>query len=288
MLHKPEKIFGYGESVPLEAELMKDGKTINIDDFNAVTFDIKKLTLIAGADGTAPKVVYDKNGDETIANIANIDPYITFAPMEIRAQQGLARYGFSTKNSDIDIVFEAHIFTRDRYGVVIVDKKSEPVTISVRSDRISVQGKVKNGDLPFTSGSVIEAGNPNGILFNLRKVTGDEVARSDSLPYTLRVYDDIDNTLIRGPINVTKNEYLFRDESLLNKSGTYRFEFIDAKGIKGMAVMTALPALPQKIEVTPASNIFIAGQKTTVLVRVLDSFGNLAQGEVYKLNGSIS
>lgn len=271
--------------MPLEAELTKNGKIIDIDDFNVVAFDIKKLTVLSGGE---KKVVYDRDGDAATADINNIKPYINFQMAAIRAQSGLSSYSFSSKNNDIDAVFDAHILTNDRYGKTIVDKKSDPVTISVRADRISVQSKTKGGETPFASSSVIEAGNPNGILFNLRKVSGDEVTLSDSLPYTLRVYDDIDDTLVRDPINVTKNEYLFRDFPLLNKSGTSRFEFIDAKGTRGMTTVTALPAPPQKIEVTPSSNIFIAGQKTTVLVRVLDAFGNLAQGEVYKLNGSIS
>jgi len=222
-LRNPEKVFGYGETVPLEASLTKDGKIIDIDSFNVVSFDIKKLTVLSGDKNTAPKVVYDRNGDEATSNIANILPYINFQPMEIRAQSGLASYSFSTKNDDIDAVFDVRIMTKDRYGKVIVDKKSAPVTISVRSERISVQAKTKNGELPFTSSSVIEAGNPNGILFNLKKVNKDQIVLSENLPYTLRIYDDIDNTLVRDPINVSKNEYLFRDPSLLQKSGVYRF-----------------------------------------------------------------
>lgn len=46
-LRNPEKIFGYGETVPLEAELTKGGKIIDIDSFNTVSFDIKKLTVLS-------------------------------------------------------------------------------------------------------------------------------------------------------------------------------------------------------------------------------------------------
>lgn len=286
-LRNPDKVFGYAETVPLEAELTKNGKVIDIDDFNSVSFDIKKLTVFSEGIKTAPRVVYDRGGNETDAKIDNISPYINFKPMSIRAQKGLANYSFSTKNDDMDVVFEVHILTKDRYGKVIVDKKSGPITFSVRSERISVQSKMKDGGLPFVSGTVIAAGNSNGVLFNLKKIDKNAIVLSENLPYTLRIYDDIDNTQVRDPINVVKNEYLFRD-SLLSKSGIYRFEFIDSKGIKGFTTVTVLPALPVKIEVTASSNIFIAGERTTVLVRILDAFGNLAQGEVYKLSGSIS
>jgi hypothetical protein len=283
-----DKVFGYGETIPLDTELTKNGQIITIDSFNIVSFDIKKLTL-PSPDGIAPvKVIYDRAGDVNLSNIENILPYINFQRMEIRAQNGTASYLFSTKNSDIDVTFDAHILTKDRYGNAVVNKTSLPVTFTVRSERISVQSKTKNGIAPFVTSSVIEAGNSNGIIFNLAKTNQNQVVLSTNLPYTLRVYDDITNALIRGPINVVNSDYLFRDQTLLSTSGIYRFEFIDQKGIKGFTTVTVLPALPTKIEVTPASNIFIAGEKTTILVRVLDSFGNLAQGEAYKLDGTIS
>lgn len=232
-LLNPEKVFGYGETVPLEAQLTKDGKIITIDSFNVVSFDIQKLSVSSLNAGIIGKqIMYDRAGNGDIANILNIAPYINFIPQEIRAQNGLASYSFSSKSEDIDVVFSVHILTKDRYGNVIVDKKSAPVTYSVRSERISVQSKIKNGDSLFTSSSVIEAGNPNGILFNLNKINKDTLVLSENLPYTLRVYDDISNTLVRDPINVSKNEYLFRDSELLSKSGVYRFEFIDRGGIK--------------------------------------------------------
>lgn len=287
-LGNPEKVFGYNETVPLEAMLTKDGKIIDIDNFNIVSFDLKKLTVVSGDKNTPSRVVYDRTGGDILADIANINAYINFKPMTVRAKNGLASYAFSTKNEDIDVVFDANILTKDRLGTVIVDKKSQPITISVRSERISVLSKIKTGDLPFASSSVIEAGNPNGILFNLKKINKNQIALSDNLPYTLNIYDDISNTLVHDPINVAKNEYLFRDSDLISKSGVYRFEFVDKAGIRGFAIVTILPSLPTKIEVTPASNTFIAGEKTTVLVRILDTFGNLAQGEVYKLTGSIS
>lgn len=143
VLRNPEKVFGYGETVPLEVNLTKDGKVIDIDSFNTVSFDIKKLTVISSDKAIPSKVVYDRNGGAELSKIENINAYVNFQPMDIRAQNGVANYSFSTKNDDIDVIFDAHVLTKDRYGVVIVDKKSEPITFSVRSERISVQSKVK-------------------------------------------------------------------------------------------------------------------------------------------------
>ena len=43
-----------------------------------------------------------------------------------------------------------------------------------------------------------------------------------------------------------------------------------------------------KIEAIASSNIIVQGEKTTILVKLLDAFGNYANGRVYKLSGSIS
>jgi hypothetical protein len=77
--------------------------------------------------------------------------------MDIRAQNGVASYSFSTKSEDIDVVFDVHILTKDRYGKTVVDKKSSSVKISVRSERIVAQSKTKNGESAFIVNSVIEA-----------------------------------------------------------------------------------------------------------------------------------
>gem|GEM_PF-5232996 len=68
----------------------------------------------------------------------------------------------------------------------------------------------------------------------------------------------------------------------------YRFEFTDRRGIRGYTTITVLPAPPSRIEIIPASNIFIKDAKTTLLVKVLDVFGNYANAEVFSIAASIS
>lgn len=64
-------------------------------------------------------------------------------------------------------------------------------------------------------------------------------------------------------------------------------EFTDRRGIRGYTTITILPALPSRIEMTPASNIFVKDAKTTVLVKVLDRFGNYANTEVLSIGASV-
>lgn len=56
----------------------------------------------------------------------------------------------------------------------------------------------------------------------------------------------------------------------------------------GYTTLTVLPAAPVKIETTASSNTFVKGQKATILVRLLDTFGNLANGNIYTLKASTS
>ena len=192
--------------------MTQGGKVIDIDDFNVVTFELSKISTVSSDANTAPKVVYDRNGAGEVANISNSNAYINFKPSAIRAQRGLANYAFSSKNDDIDVVFDANILTKDRSGKVIVDKKAQSVTFRVRSLRISVESQINN-----TPTSVISAGSPS-VLFNLKKINKDAIVPSSSLPYTLNIYDDISNALLRDPINVGSNTYTFTDAGILNTS----------------------------------------------------------------------
>jgi hypothetical protein len=80
-LLNPMKIFGYGESIPLNAELTKDGKLIDIDSFNVVSFNIKKLVLPGNGIGNPAKVVFDRDGTGAISEIGNINSYVNFKPL---------------------------------------------------------------------------------------------------------------------------------------------------------------------------------------------------------------
>ncbi len=257
LLNTPDKIFGYNETVPLQARPMKDGKVIDIDDFNVVLFDIKKLSLVTRGTVSDLRTIYDREGTGALADIANIKDYITFKPSQVRAQKGIASYGFSTKNEDINIVFDARILTKDRYGKIIVDKRADPITLSVRSLHIAVTSNVKIGDT-FSPKSVFDAGSTQGIRFNLNKVNKDQRGLPGASPYVLDIYDDVTNTRVGSPINISQSEYLFTDPQILNKSGIYRFEFTDREGVRGFTTLNILPALPVKIEAIPSSNTFIA------------------------------
>lgn len=164
-LLSPGKVFAYQEMVPLVAELTKNGKLIDIDSFNKVSFELDELKVYSGSFRSGVlKTIYDRDGNESVSDISKVLPYLAFKPMQVPAQNGIASYSFMTKTSDLEAKFTATIRTLDRNGNVVVDKVSNTIAVSVRSERISVQSQVtKSGKLE--SGTVIEAGNPDGISF---------------------------------------------------------------------------------------------------------------------------
>lgn len=214
-LVNPGKIITHNETIPLRAELLSNGRIIDTDNFNTVSFSLEKLEVYSGSFRSGKlNTVYVANQNENISNLANIEPYIGFVPMDIRATNGVASYSFTAKNSDLDATFSAHILTKDSRGNTVVDKKSRAVKVSVRSERISIQSEVKKNGKTEPS-TVIEAGNPDGVTFRMQKVDTSGFAGSEkSFPYVLKVYDDITNALVYDPINISTSEYVFRNNFL--------------------------------------------------------------------------
>lgn len=89
VLSDPEDhVYGYNENILLEARLMKDGKNITVDNFNKVSFDVKKITAYSG--GTSARngrTVYERGGGEALSDVNTIAQYINFTPTTIRADK---------------------------------------------------------------------------------------------------------------------------------------------------------------------------------------------------------
>lgn len=89
VLNDPEDhIYGYNENILLEARLMKDGRVITVDNFNKVSFGIKKIIAYSG--GTAPRngrIVYESGATQSLSDIDNIAQYVNFTPMTVRADK---------------------------------------------------------------------------------------------------------------------------------------------------------------------------------------------------------
>lgn len=216
--------------------------------------------------------------DPKLSNSGAISQYMNFVPLSIRAQSGISRYSMTSKAKAFEAEFVASIRTLDKDGRVAIDKKSAPLKVTVvsASSKITTMTK-KEGTTEFLPSSSVTAGNPNGVKF---------VLSNPSRPLKLKVFDDVAKKQVAPETSVDTAEYVFKS-SVLDTSGVYRFEFTDSTGLMNEAYVTVMPDVLTQIRVTPATNAFVAGSKTTVAVELLDRLGNHVQSTMYALKGEI-
>ncbi len=288
LLDSPYPTYPQGTSIPLHAYLMRDGYLIDIDSTSQVHFDIGQIVAYSGGTDLAHgQVVYDaSSSDIRLKNPNTLDDYVYFSPARVRASNGRAEYSLTARNHDMDIVAVASVKTLDKDGNPIVDKTSNRLTIVIRGGHISVSSSV-----PTASGSqvssVYTAGTKGGVQFTIHKVDTFDQPISGGGPYTLRVFDDVSGDQLVGPLSVPSNTYTF-DNSILKKAGVYRFEWNDSAGMNETNDITVVPAPPVNIQVTYSSTTAVSGQRTTILVRLLDPLGNLSTDRVRSIHGTIS
>ncbi|MBP8016521.1 VCBS repeat-containing protein, partial [Candidatus Gracilibacteria bacterium] len=285
LLSTDKKLYTYDSTVSLKASLISSAKLgkklIAIDNSSKINFEVSKI--ISYESGLKnPKIVYTNNGNTENEDI--IGQYINFKPIQLTSQNGIAKYSFTVKQEDLDIILQANIQTKDKNGNIFIDKKSDPFKILVRGDRIDVIAKL--GEEIISS---INAGESiNGISFNLEKFDKNGNSIENDLPYVLNIYDDISNKKLDGPININSSSYPYKNKSILNKVGAYKFEFIDDSGLSTYKTITILPALIKEIRVIPSSTQFIKGSEITFLVELIDNYGNKTKGDLYNIKGEIT
>lgn len=162
-------------------------------------------------------------------------------------------------------------------------KISDPYALEIRDESLSItfsreNGEVINGD--------IRAGDEASLKIDITKMRSGEVAEL-SYPITLRIYDDTTDAIVGDPIVINTTSYVLKG-SLLNRSGSYRFEFSEKNGLLEKSSFNILSAAAVKLDVVPASNMFVRGEKDKIVVRVVDKFGNLVQGDLVNLTGKLS
>lgn len=277
-------IYGYNDTIPLIATLL-DARDypITVDNYNRVRFSVDKIVAYSGGTSLSDRVtVYDSgSSDPKLSDSTNIGDYIRFNSALITAQNGVAKAAITARDQDVDVTVRASIFTKDKDGKVVVDKQSDPLSVQIRGDRIVVS--MKTGNTEVTS---VEAGSAPMLNLSLSHIDKNGNVLAHDTPYTLNVFDDVGGNVIAGPIAIQSGVFGFNNRQVLDKSGVYRFEVTDKNGIVGSNTLTVLPSRPTKIELVPASSVFVKGNTTTVLIRLLDTFGNLASGEVYQLTGN--
>jgi hypothetical protein len=290
----------------LTATLTKGGRILAHDSFNEVKFDVKRIILKKGqipeslsgsTVGQAPipsdRVVFSRGSSTTgeSSNIELLKKYITFTPLEVRAENGEAKYILGSKTKEIDVVLEASVSPLDKNGQPAFDKRSNELIVEIRNSGLRVTPITQTSGEPRADTSY-EAGIAKSVTYNFAVTRGAGVnpeidTTAVKRPITVTIYDDIDSKILAGPTSIATDTYVYNGD-LLKQAGSYRFEFLDASGRLGISSLNILPAKPVSVNAIASSSVFVKGQKNTILVRAVDAFGNIARGNILKFNAKIS
>lgn len=195
---------------------------------------------------------------------------------------------------------DATISPKDKNGVAAFTKKSDTLLLEVRSEALSIVPSIEARnditsvapDTDTENPTTFKAGTVSSASFavSVTKPNSDtppETGTQAKSPIEIRIIDDVDGSVLQATERFTGSTYTYSGE-LLKKAGIYRFEFIDAENRYGTVTINVLPADPSQVVVVPSSNIFVKGQKDTILVQLKDSFGNLVKGDLLQIDGTIS
>lgn len=244
--------------------------------------------------------MYVRGGAGESGSIETLGKYVVFSPIAVRAEAGVAKYTVQSIDRDIDISLDATISPKDKNGTIAFTKKSDTLLLEVRSEALSIVPNVElrndissiAPDADTTNPTTFKAGTVTSASFavSVTKPNSDtppEGGTQAKGPIEIKIIDDVDGSVLQATERFSGNTYTYAGE-LLKKAGIYRFEFIDAENRYGTVTMNVLPADPSEIVVIPSSNIFVKGQKDTILVQLKDSFGNLVKGDLVQIDGTIS
>ena len=271
----------YRESVALSAVLEnKDGIQIYVDSTNEVSFDATRVVAYSGGVATEK---YRRGASGEIGNSSIVKEYVNFGQINVRTKEGKATYVMTTKDRDADVYFDSTVAPRDKNGKAAFVKISNEAKLEIRSESLK-PGLTSSG---ASISSYAKAGEYSEISFPLKKVGKGGTDLSVTLPVTVRVYDDDTSKQVGGSMISSKNVFTYTGQ-LLKQSGNYRFEFTDKDGVMGSQVFTVAAGKAVKMELSPSSTLFVKNESVTVLVRVVDKYGNYAKGDLINLSAKVT
>ena len=190
-LTSDHKRLAYNTSTPLEATLKKDGKILAFDSLNEVVFNVKRIVSY-DADGKST-VVYARSGSGDVAALDTLKNYITFTPVSVRADSGVASYQIQSKDRDVDVILDATVAPKDQNGAVAFTKISNELTIEVRGESLNA---TPSFDLHGTKSitTTFAAGTTDTLNFDFETKNAAGKTIASNPPFTLNIFDDADGT----------------------------------------------------------------------------------------------
>ena len=311
----------YNKTGTLKAVLNnKEWDTLKFMNATDIQFSLVKVEaqkdVTQDLEGENIEVIFDAE-DPYKKEIRDTFPYVYFTEQEIRTTAGEASYGFVTKGNDANLYFQTSVLVEDSTGNQVVGLTSEPVQVQVRGDRLFITNyKLDNTGTGGLENNVWENSisvdaNTNVFLIDsknhpiadVENLVNNASTADEKLVLSLqnitKAWDEIDLfyplqvELIKDGVSVQSKEIaslgLFESLFSLSESGTYTIEVTDRYNYQVKKEIELLPLAPTQIQVGLGSNVIEASESiTTNLFTLLDSFGNVASGELYNVDLSIT
>ena len=152
LLTASPKRLGYLATTKLEATLTKNDRTLAFDSYNQVQFDVKRIILKAGQISpasstgglsdqtplTTDRVVYARGAAGENGSIDTLKRYLTFTPLAVRAENGVAGYTLGSKSKDLDVFLEASVSPLDKNNSPAFLKTSDEALVEIRNQGLRV------------------------------------------------------------------------------------------------------------------------------------------------------
>ncbi|RKW20498.1 VCBS repeat-containing protein [Candidatus Gracilibacteria bacterium] len=252
------------------------------------------------------EVVYDVS-DKNLSDESIIQKYLNFKNITSRSSLGVAKYGFSTKNQELNIYFKAISETDSKDGTNKKVIESNTLRVEVRGKSLSTLSGVyskTSGELDESS-NIIEASDKTNIyIFDLENKNIDDfkgqfsqVSESEKnfMVGMLKQTKGKNSSDVKYPINLKllldgnivqeldiKNRQDFIKLSPLSNTGNYSLRITDSEGMSTFREIYVVPASAQKVDIKLGTNTFLSGGSiSTNVFTIYDKYNNPASGKKY-------
>jgi len=319
LLESDSSKYFYNKNASLKATLKwSDWKNLTYLNSTNLSFEIVKVEtkndLSKDLSENNKKIIYDINDiykkDKTILN-----DYLNFKDITVRVDGGVAKYGISFKDQDINVYLRSKININDNKNSNVVNLESNILRLEVRWESLFLSSYVlENKDSQLITNiaksSVLVSDKANIFLLDWYKSNVDisknlinnNSTSKEKLVIRLENISASRNFLpISYPINVQlfNNDKLIQNLEIDNlsdfkslfsiqKAWTYTLKIRDKVWLFSEKTFDVIPEAPFKVDLNLGTNYLQSDSSiSTNYVTILDRFDNPTSGTFYDIKMSI-
>jgi len=268
-------------------------------------------------DSSNLRVIYDrddanKNSEE---DYQEAQKYIGFNTISPRALRWEARAYFYWKWQDMNAYFQSDMNIQDVNGDTVVDLTSDLLRVEVRWERLLLWSYIVEESDDYYAGSEVRVSQHNNICIadrnaaSLAELSAETYALSDADEKVLLTIENISLTGNKLELQYPLDLKIFHKDTLVfeqtgiaqgdlssavrlfqaQKSWEYEIYVKDANDFTSRKIISLLPEIADKMDVTLGSNIVESGWNiSTHFYTITDRFDNLASANIYNVEANIS